>query len=354
MKNKFLYFFLICLVFSVALVFAQTKTAALKFDEFVSSPYNTATAPSDYDRRARFINYLKKEPSTSRAVIIYYNARKGKFPLDQGKKEAEYVQQQIVSVNGTNNQVILVDGGYRDDVTLEFWIAQKNAELPTSTPTYEKADIVYCPEIRVTGDGYKFDKNEPLTFSIVLNGTSPDQKPKFEWNVSAGEITEGQGTDRIEVDWSKTSTKRIRGIVTIRNLSPECKNSDSASIEVGLSPILIDQFEHIAYSWMAARIDAFMIPLMNMPEATGYILIYGSRTKGKREAVATNKRIIEYVTFRRFDISRIVFVDGGYRDELFVQFYSVPPGVEPPKPNPTVDEKFVIPEKPLKKRPRKQ
>lgn len=59
------------------------------------------------------------------------------------------------------------------------------------------------------------------------------------------------------------------------------------------------------------------------------------------------------IDFMRIDRSRIKIVDGGFREEMMVEIYLVPAGVESPKPTPTLNADFVmLPKKIIKKRKR--
>ena len=60
------------------------------------------------------------------------------------------------------------------------------------------------------------------------------------------------------------------------------------------------------------------------------------------EAKAHAERAKNYlVTVRHFPASRLIAIDGGYREEPEVDLYVVPKGVCPPSPTPTVDPRDV-------------
>jgi len=77
-------------------------------------------------------------------------------------------------------------------------------------------------------------------------------------------------------------------------------------------------------------------------ELTGHITAYAGRGKNDRveqdRALASVKRIF---AFRRFGTDRVKIVNGGFREYNSAEMWLLPPGVAPPKPTPSVDNKFI-------------
>ncbi len=331
------------LMFSWLAAFPQkVKNEAVKFDEFSVFPADREF--SLYDRTERFTARLKREPASRKAVIIFYNERKGKYPLQGGGKIASDARSLISDgAEIQTGRIVLLDGGYREFPTLEFWIVPEGAEMPKPTPEYSRSEVVYCPEINVAGSGFRHDPDLPLRFSVALSGAFPEQKLSMEWSVSAGKIVSGQGTNQIEVDLGETEARRITAGLIVRGLPPECGAHAFQTTEVGVYPYLVDQFRHIPNSEISARFDSFMILLGNEPAAQGYILIYGKPTEKKRDVARLTASLRNFIGFRRYDTSRITIVDAGLQEDMMVEFYLVPPGAAPPKPKPTINESIVEP-----------
>jgi hypothetical protein len=350
MKIKTILSTLFVLFASVSL-YSQVKNSALKFDEFSDFPAETVSPL--YDRTERFAKRMKREPLSTKAVVIFYNQRKGKYPLESGKewgyRAGNYLNN---SFKIPEVRVAVIDGGYRDFPTLEFWIVPKDAEMPTPTPAFTKNEIIYCPEINVAGDGFRHDRNEPLKFSVAINGAGTNESLPLEWSVSAGKIISGQGTNQIQIDLSETDASKITAAVLVKGLAPECDCHAYNSTVVGFYPYKIDEFPHVPYSEIVARMDAYFVQLANEPTMTGYIIIYGSRQGKKRDVARVTKSLRDMMAFRRYDTSRVTIVDGGLREEMWVEVYLVPPGSEPPKPTPTLNSDFAVEPKvkPSKKR----
>jgi hypothetical protein len=329
-------------------LFAQDKPVALKFDEVTD--YLAERFSLFYKRADRFGERLRIEPKNKNVVIIYYNPRKGTYPLETSRELAEHISSyKLYFVE--KERIKLVDGGYREYPTLEFWIAPPGAEIPAPTPTFTKDEIVYCPEINVAGDGFRKDRRQPLKFSVVIKGEAPDSKLSLEWNVSAGKIIKGQNTNQIEIDLSETNDKFISASVQVSGLHPECDNRKFASTQVGFFPYKVDEIGFTPYSDVSARLDGFLMELNAEPSSTAYIIIYASRDGDKKTVARYHKTIHNLIEIRRFDISRITIVEGGFREEFAIEFYLIPAGAEPPKPTPTFDSSFVVqPKKVIKKR----
>lgn len=98
------------------------------------------------------------------------------------------------------------------------------------------------------------------------------------------------------------------------------------------NPVLIDEFGKICSEELMARYDNFLNALNNQPNATGYFLFYGDKSVEGR-----NLNYISYLTEvypwnRGFDKNRFILLRGKNQDQMKVQFWLVPAGTSPPKP----------------------
>ena len=86
-----------------------------------------------------------------------------------------------------------------------------------------------------------------------------------------------------------------------------------------------------------ARLDNLAVELQNDPSTTGYIIAYAGRGSRAGEANRLGARALEYLAAQRgLDKSRIVVMNGGYREQDCVELWIVPRGAAPPQPRPTV------------------
>ncbi|MEA3013024.1 MAG: hypothetical protein QOD42_1569 [Sphingomonadales bacterium] len=104
----------------------------------------------------------------------------------------------------------------------------------------------------------------------------------------------------------------------------------------------LDEYGDIPFEDEKARLDNFAIEVQNNPMGQGYLICYGGRVGRAGEAMRRCRRARNYVSgHRRIEASRIVMVDGGYREDLTVELWVVPSGVTPPQATPSVDPREV-------------
>ena len=93
-----------------------------------------------------------------------------------------------------------------------------------------------------------------------------------------------------------------------------------------------------------ARLDNLAIELQNDPSANAYIFGYGGRTSRTGEADRLMTRARDYLVNQRgIDASRVVVVNGGFREENCVEMWIVPRGAAVPQPRPTLQPGDVRP-----------
>jgi hypothetical protein len=219
----------------------------------------------------------------------------------------------------------------------------------TTTVTVENCGCVSppppaCPVVNVscpdTGSA-----GTPVTFTANVSGGDTNVTPTFNWTVSAGTISSGQGTSSITVDTTGV-TNTITATVDVGGYERSCSTSASCTTTFTAppGPRKIDEYGNIRFNDEKARLDNFAIELQNDPQAQGYLVCYGGRTGRAGEAQRRCDRAKGYLTSTRgIDASRIVTVDGGFREDLTVELWIVPSGATPPAASPTVDPSEVKP-----------
>lgn len=96
-------------------------------------------------------------------------------------------------------------------------------------------------------------------------------------------------------------------------------------------PKLIDEFGKATNGNVKMRMDAFFVEINNNPTESAYIINYGT----PREIAKRERQIRDSIRFRRYDSTRITFVNGGNRGNgeiIKTLLFLVPAGAEPPKP----------------------
>jgi hypothetical protein len=198
---------------------------------------------------------------------------------------------------------------------------------------------VPCPSITVDCPSGLTEQGTPITFTANVSGGTASS-PTYNWTVSAGTISSGQGTSSITVD-----TNGVEGAVTatvsVGGLDPSCTGSASCTSNVSkpVGPQKVDEFDFIAFDDAKARLDNFAIQLQNTPGSTGTIIVYAGPRDRRGEATRIGTRLQNYLIRNRgIEAGRLNVVDGGLRERKSVVLYTVPQGATPPaaEPDPNV------------------
>jgi hypothetical protein len=197
------------------------------------------------------------------------------------------------------------------------------------------------------------NEGDTITFAsdVTYSGSSA---LTYTWTVSppSARIISGAGTPTITVDTTGLGKQNVTAILVVDDGSGEatCRQTAQAATNVlaqALPPVLarkFDEFPSIAYDDDKARFDNFAIELQNNPDAQGYIISYGGRTSRAGQAERLADRARSYLTQTRgVDASRLVTVNGGYRDADTYELWVVPQGAQAPQASPTVSEGDVRP-----------
>jgi hypothetical protein len=100
---------------------------------------------------------------------------------------------------------------------------------------------------------------------------------------------------------------------------------------------IFDEYSDIPFEEEKARLENFVIHLRREPQMKGYIIVYAGRRARIGEAKARAARAKNYlVNELSIKAERIITIDGGHREKLEVDLYSLPHGVPVPT-CPTVD-----------------
>lgn len=90
---------------------------------------------------------------------------------------------------------------------------------------------------------------------------------------------------------------------------------------------------------MSIRISRFVKVLRKKPTAKAYVIVYPGGEYQMEFAKAILRRSGEQLKENKIASSRIVLLEGGFREHNMAELFIVPKGAVPPIPTPTVDEK---------------
>ncbi len=171
----------------------------------------------------------------------------------------------------------------------------------------------------------------PITFTAATNGDMGNASITYNWTVSAGTISSGQGTSSITVDTTGVGGGSVTATVELGGLDPSCSRTASCTASVEVPPQAcrkFDEYADLRFNDEKARLDNLAIQLQQDPTAQAYYVVFGScDTEGN----ARSTRAVDYlVNNRGIDRGRITVVDGGCRETLTVELWICPSGAGAP------------------------
>jgi hypothetical protein len=220
-----------------------------------------------------------------------------------------------------------------------------------SFPASAQEEAVSCPTVSVScPDSVQAGKD--LTFAASVSGGDANVTPTYNWSVSAGTISSGQGTSTIVVDTTGAGGQTITATVDVGGFPRQCGTSNSCTTSVTEESVPAKKAgEYITPDLKAntAMLDNFVLALMNDPAAQGYIIAYGGRTSRPEDAQKAADNATDYtMNTRKLDGARTLSGVGGYREEPTIELWIAPDGGAPPLATPTIAPEDVKPTPPEK------
>jgi len=190
------------------------------------------------------------------------------------------------------------------------------------------------------------NEGEIITYTadVAYNGTAG---LSYKWTVSPSNanIISGDGTPTITVDSTGLAGQRVTATLVVDDGSGDdmCRQSAQASTRIPPHEkriIVGREFDtccSCSYDDQKARLDNLAVALQNDPTTTTYVFAYGGRTSPVGQADRLLARARDYlVSQRAIDSSRIILINGGFREEDCVEVWIVPQGATPPTATPSV------------------
>ena len=199
----------------------------------------------------------------------------------------------------------------------------------TITECRDCRNPLVCPTLSVTCPS-DVKAGQPATFTANFTQGTPNVSETYNWTVSAGTITSGQGTSSITVDTTGVGGGSITATVEIGGVDPSCNRTASCTVQIEQErrPTKFDEYGNIRFNDEKARLDNYAIQLQNNPTDRATIIGYGTC---EGEGLNRANRAKDYlVNTRGIDAGRIDTVDGGCLTELKVELWLVPSGATAP------------------------
>jgi hypothetical protein len=226
----------------------------------------------------------------------------------------------------------VANGSYTATVTVN----DGNTHIVTGSATVTVADCtgcaapIVCPTVSVSCPS-DIDQGSPITYTASITNGPANVTATYNWSVSAGTISGGQGTSSITVDTAGLGGQSVTATVELGGFDPSCSRTASCTTSVKpppQQPTKFDEYGNIKFNDEKARLDNYAIQLQNAPGSAATIIAYGSCAG---EAQARADRAKDYlVNTRGIEAGRITTIDGGCRPDLTVQLWIVPQGATAP------------------------
>lgn len=203
-----------------------------------------------------------------------------------------------------------------------------------------------CPFVVNVSAPKSVGEGEIITYAadVAYGGTSA---LSYHWTISpsSAHIMNGAGSPTITVDSTGLGNQRLTATLAVDDGSadPLCRQTAQAVSMVAAEQKKIivarefDECNNCTFDDQKARLDNLAVELQNDPSTTGYIIAYGGRMSPVGQVQRLMTRARDYLTKQRgIDESRLVVVNGGFREDDSVELWIVPSGAAPPRATPTV------------------
>jgi hypothetical protein len=262
----------------------------------------------------------------------------------------------------------LEPGVHNVQVTLpsgQYWI--REIDLPAGRIKCVKVNYKPLPPLPKSPCPFPLNVSAPnqvtegeiitYTADVSYTGTAP---LKYTWRVtpSSAKVISGLGTATLNVDSTGLGGQRITATLTADDGSADPACAQTVQAVAVIAPVEkkiivareFDECNNCTFDDQKARLDNLAVELQNDPSTRGYIVAYGGRMSPVGQVNKLMSRARDYlVTQRGIDASRLVVVNGGFREEDSVELWIVPSGAAAPLPTPTVQAGEVNPGKPRRK-----
>ena len=193
-----------------------------------------------------------------------------------------------------------------------------------------KEPVKPCPTVAVSCPG-DVELGSPITFTASATSSDSSITPTYNWSVSAGTISGGQGTSSITVDTAGLGGQSVTATVDVGGFDPACSRSASCTTSVKPAPAeakKFDEYGDIKFNDEKARLDNYATALQGEPGSAAVILAYGNCDGAAQARADRAKNYL--VNTRGIEAGRITTVDGGCRADLSVELWIVPSGATAP------------------------
>jgi hypothetical protein len=211
-------------------------------------------------------------------------------------------------------------------------------------PTPENRPIA-CPQVTVNAQAtQRIRDGQPVVFTANIIGGDPRAVPTILWSTSGGFISRGQNTRSIVVDTTGAGTApdtELRAEVWISGYAPECVLQAAASVKVIPPAAKFGDFGMVSDETLKTNLKKLADYMSQSPDNL-YVIVYSGRSSERGFASTWARKIRTELTAAGLQNNRVMAIDGGYREEPLFDFWTVPIGAVPPRPEPTIDRREIL------------
>lgn len=286
----------------------EEEKAARKFDEFEE-------LRGECDLGARLDNLviqLQSEPESKGFVIVY----SGKYDLPATiSTYRARIGNYLVNMRGVDpERLVILDGGYKQNVTTEFWIAAKGATAPEPTETINVKQEL--------DKAFKFTEER-----VYLPDNSPQLAEEFV------EETETIGEAEAEAGAAEAVAEQPVEAQEEEAAQARAEESEEAAVEAEE-----EEETGAANVWWASKNYARALEME--AKSHGLIIFYADReyadfSRMKEVVELAKKRLVEKYGVKA---ERLTLTFGGYRKSSAVELWLVPANASVPLPTPDPEQ----------------
>ncbi len=190
-----------------------------------------------------------------------------------------------------------------------------------------------CPKFTIHSPA-TVTAGEDLSFIVNMEGASDGLT--YNWSISAGTITSGQGTSQITVDTKELGGMTTTATVEVGGLPSNCSGVVSSTVQI-MSPsekVISAKFTTLAA--LSAAVKQFITKTdIKNPESrnTAFVYVYKGATTTASQLKQINATITTAFEKNGVPSYQYMIKDGGKKKLALVEMYKVPEGAEEPKPS---------------------
>src|SRR5258705_8607031 len=118
-----------------------------------------------------------------------------------------------------------VEGGFPERRLAPIVLPIIETAIKVLQPPVKQNQIPDCPRITVTCPDASPGENKPIRFKASVVGGKPGSEISYNWSVSKGTISQGQGTAVIEVEVTGVDLEGLTATVELGGVDPNCNRA---------------------------------------------------------------------------------------------------------------------------------